>query len=361
MTTFKLSPGLLLGQSSDIDAVFLPVNIDGEHQHGEEFEPHADWNANSPAAGLHHQLLRGQRDEDKRGTSDVCVGISKEQKAFDDEDDEDGEAGPSRVLMHAIITDTPDSNDWCYRATLTSIAVIVVIVSLLVFGHRYIRNVLTWLEHVDPKVSVSVITGLFVLISFPMAWGLSLLMVTSGYLYGCLYGPLVVTFSVTIGLTISLPVMRCLCAAQLRARFYSRKVEAIINVVSGSHGMKVIALTRLTPIPFGLQNALFSLSSMSLMRYLISSVGGLVPMTLLNCYMGSTLRTMEDLMTDDSNRMTGFFIFGGQILITVVLLWFVVRKARVELKKAMDESDKSSTALPNGDCSKTVYVDHDGL
>ena len=59
-------------------------------------------------------------------------------------------------------------------------AVIVIIVSLLVFGHSYIRDLLTWLEQVDIKVSVSVIMGLFCVISFPMAWGLSLLMVTCG-------------------------------------------------------------------------------------------------------------------------------------------------------------------------------------
>ena len=55
------------------------------------------------------------------------------------------------------------------------------------------------------------------------------------------------------------------------------------------------------------------LSSMPTLKYLGSSVGGMVPMTLLNCYMGSTLHTMEDLMTDDTNRFTGFFIFGGQV------------------------------------------------
>ena len=82
--------------------------------------------------------------------------------------------------MHAIITDHPDSRDLCYRATLTSMAVIVIIVALLVFGHHYIRSVLGWLEKVDLKVSLSVIVFLFVVISFPIAWGLSLLMVTCG-------------------------------------------------------------------------------------------------------------------------------------------------------------------------------------
>ena len=63
------------------------------------------------------------------------------------------------------------------------------------------------------------------------------------------------------------------------------------------------------------------LSTMSLGKYLVASVGGLVPMTLLNCYMGSTLRTMEDLMTDETNRLTGFFIFGGQVSDLDIMVW----------------------------------------
>ena len=68
------------------------------------------------------------------------------------------------------------------------------------------------------------------------------------------------TLCVTVGLAISFPVMRSICAEKIKERFYSSKVEAMINILSGSHGMKVVALTRLTPIPFGLQNALFSVS-----------------------------------------------------------------------------------------------------
>lgn len=89
-------------------------------------------------------------------------------------------AGTSSVLMHALTTDTPDSNDRCYRATLTSIAVIIIIIVLLVFGHGYIHSVLLWLEKVGPVVSVSVLMALFVVISFPVAWGLQLLMLTAG-------------------------------------------------------------------------------------------------------------------------------------------------------------------------------------
>ncbi|RUS88329.1 hypothetical protein EGW08_003900 [Elysia chlorotica] len=306
---FKVNSDLLIGGSSEIDAVFLPVNLEQDGQHY----------SSDLLAAAHEHLLHQNHINGGKGPDQVPLlengGSSVHSEKPDDKEieiDQADAAAHSSALVNAIITDKPDSNDWCYRATLTSIAIIIIIVALLVFGHGYIRSILLWLEKVDPVMSITVLMVLFLFVCFPMAWGLSLLMVTTGYLFGYLYGPMVVTLCVSVGLSISTPLMRVLCMGYLRKRFYSRKVEAIVNVVSGPHGMKIIALTRLTPIPFGLQNALFSLSSMPLIKYLIASVGGLIPMTLLNCYMGSTLRTMQDLMNDDSNRMKGVFIFGGQ-------------------------------------------------
>ena len=52
---------------------------------------------------------------------------------------------------------------------------------------------------------------------------------------------------------------------------------------------------------------------MSQAGYLLASVLGLSPMAGLYCYMGSTLRSMEDVLTDQSNQITGYCILGGQV------------------------------------------------
>ncbi|GFO43488.1 transmembrane protein 64 [Plakobranchus ocellatus] len=328
---FKLNSEMLIGGSSDIDAVFLPVNLDPDSHYSSDLLAaahehllHQNHVGGGGGMGGSSNISNGGKSQDQvplLENGGVSTSLSHSEKDDDEREieiDQADAAAHSSALVNAIITDAPDSNDWCYRATLTSIAIIIIIVALLVFGHGYIRSILLWLEKVDPVMSITVLMVLFLFVCFPMAWGLSLLMVTTGYLFGYLYGPMVVTLCVSVGLSISTPLMRVLCMGYLRKRFYSRKVEAIVNVVSGPHGMKIIALTRLTPIPFGLQNALFSLSSMPLIKYLIASVGGLIPMTLLNCYMGSTLRTMQDLMNDDSNRMKGVFIFGGQVCVIML-------------------------------------------
>uniref|UniRef100_A0A0B6ZRU6 VTT domain-containing protein n=1 Tax=Arion vulgaris TaxID=1028688 RepID=A0A0B6ZRU6_9EUPU len=333
---------------SKIEAVNLPVTTDSCCIR--ELELGDNWDTRIQHYFQYEQqtLLLSNQDN----TDFVKSGPEKDAKKVKGEN-----IGTCRRVMQAIITGTSDSNDWCCRVTLVSAAVSLILLFFLVFGHRYIYSVLLWMEHTDPKISVLVLAALFIIICFPVAWGLSILMVTAGYLYGLMYGQLVVTVSLTIGLAMSTPIMRAMCSDYLWSLFYSRKTEVIMNVLSGPQGMRVIALTRLTPIPFGLQNALFSLSSISLTRYLISSIVGLIPMTLLNCYMGTTLRNIQDLVSDGVNSIGGYLIFGGQILITVILLWFMVRKAKVELKKAMIETDTLPTALSNGDSPEVVLVD----
>ena len=58
---------------------------------------------------------------------------------------------------------------------------------------------------------------------------------------------------------------------------------------------QLVFLSRLTPIPFGLQNSIFAISSISFAEYLQASCLGLLPCQILNTYFGSTLRSMEEV------------------------------------------------------------------
>jgi uncharacterized membrane protein YdjX (TVP38/TMEM64 family) len=60
--------------------------------------------------------------------------------------------------------------------------------------------------------------------------------------------------------------------------------------------MQVVILTRLTPIPFGIQNAAFSLVHLPMLSYMTATVIGLFPTQLLNTYFGTTLHSLEDVL-----------------------------------------------------------------
>lgn len=53
------------------------------------------------------------------------------------------------------------------------------------------------------------------------------------------------------------------------------------------------------------------ITDLSLPNYLMASSLGLLPTQLLNSYLGTTLRTMEDVIAEQS--VSGYFVFGLQV------------------------------------------------
>lgn len=55
----------------------------------------------------------------------------------------------------------------------------------------------------------------------------------------------------------------------------------------------------------------FKITDVSLPNYLVASSVGLLPTQLLNSYLGTTLRTMEDVIAEQS--ISGYFVFSLQV------------------------------------------------
>ena len=62
---------------------------------------------------------------------------------------------------------------------------------------------------------------------------------------------------------------------------------------------------------------------------------GLLPTQTLNVYMGSTLRSMEEVVTNSDNMLAGWVILIIQLIITFMVAMFIVKRARVELDKTI--------------------------
>ncbi|KAF6101423.1 transmembrane protein 64 [Phyllostomus discolor] len=75
------------------------------------------------------------------------------------------------------------------------------------------------------------------------------------------------------------------------------------------------------------------MTDLSLPNYLMASSVGLLPTQLLNSYLGTTLRTMEDVITEQT--ISGYFVFCLQIIISIGLMFYVVHRAQVELNAAI--------------------------
>lgn len=157
-------------------------------------------------------------------------------------------------------TDVKSEDVSCTRIFIYTTLVIAIICCALFVGRDYIRYVLLSLESANVAVGVLIFVALFTAVSFPMTWGYILLNVAAGYLYGVPRGVAVVMVCATCGILCAHIVIRRFLRDFVWDRISNDTMRAVLRVVESASGFKVIVLARLTPIPFGLQNALFAVS-----------------------------------------------------------------------------------------------------
>ena len=174
------------------------------------------------------------------------------------------------------------STCWCRSLVLVCVLAAVCFASLALV-RRYLQHLLLWVESLDSLLGVLLFVVGFIVVSFPCGWGYIVLNVAAGYLYGFVLGMGLMVVGVLIGTFIAHVVCKRLLTAWVTARIQSsEKLSAVIRVVEGGSGLKVVALARLTPIPFGLQNAVFSVSGVPLVHLstslflsdLVTALGG---------------------------------------------------------------------------------------
>ncbi|XP_055968550.1 transmembrane protein 64 [Sorex fumeus] len=225
------------------------------------------------------------------------------------------------------------STCWC-RSLVLACVLAALCGASLALARRSLQHLLLWVESLDSLLGVLLFVVGFIVVSFPCGWGYIVLNVAAGYLYGFVLGMGLMVVGVLIGTFVAHVVCKRLLTARVAARIQSsEQLSAVIRVVEGGSGLKVVALARLTPIPFGLQNAVFSITDLSLPNYLMASSVGLLPTQLLNSYLGTTLRTMEDVIAEQT--LSGYFVFCLQIIISIGLMFYVVHRAQVELNAAI--------------------------
>lgn len=166
------------------------------------------------------------------------------------------------IGQNAVATESPAviSSRQCFHVSGTALVLLLVGCVVVILCRGHFHSVLNWLEGLPLWQGCLVFVVLFTIVSFPMTFGYILCNVAVGYLYGFFTGLVIVSLSVASGCTIAFLVVRRCMRGIVESKLQSDHLKAVMRVVEGRKGWRVLALTRLTPIPFGLQNALFSVS-----------------------------------------------------------------------------------------------------
>ncbi|XP_032876051.1 transmembrane protein 64 isoform X2 [Amblyraja radiata] len=178
-------------------------------------------------------------------------------------------------------------NNCCLKSFLLICALTIVCFTSLALVRRYLKDLLLWVESLDSLAGALLFVVGFIAVSFPCSWGYIVLNVAAGYLYGFVLGLGLVVTGVLIGTFIAHLVCKRLLSAWVSAKVRANEqLSAVVKVVEGGSGLKVVALARLTPIPFGLQNAVFSICiSVGLMFYVVHRAHTELDAAILACQM----------------------------------------------------------------------------
>ena len=151
-----------------------------------------------------------------------------------------------------------------WRLTTCSLLGLLLCIAVILF-HGYMEEMVVLLTHTDAAVCLLLFLILFTIFSLPVVIpGYIVLNMAAGFRFGLIQGTLVVVLCVGVGSTLAFAACRPLLSTWMAAKIQNSHFQAIVQVVEGEHAFRVIAVTRLTPIPFGIQNGIFAVSILTL-------------------------------------------------------------------------------------------------
>ena len=168
----------------------------------------------------------------------------------------------------------------------------------------------------------------------------SILTLGAGVVFGVVWGSVYVLIGAIIGETFAFLLGRYLARDWIARKIQHNQTFATLDRALNQEGIKIILLTRLSPIfPFSLLNYVFGITGISLRDYFIGSIG-MIPMTITYVYLGSlagdlaTIGEATELANPELQLMIRFIGFLATLAATV----YITRIARRALNKELNHN-----------------------
>ncbi|MEH2359323.1 TVP38/TMEM64 family protein [Nostoc sp.] len=201
-----------------------------------------------------------------------------------------------------------------------------------------LANALQWIDSLGTVGAIAFI-ALYIIATVAFFPG-SILTLGAGVIFGAVWGSLYVFIGATLGATAAFLVGRYLARGWVADKIADNKKFAAIDQAVGREGLKIVLLTRLSPIfPFNLLNYAFGITGVSLKDYFIGSVG-MIPGTIMYVYIGSLAGNLAMIGTEaqPTNPTLQWAIRILGLIATVVVTVYITQIAR----KALEEEVNSN-------------------
>ncbi|ASJ76549.1 TVP38/TMEM64 family protein [Granulosicoccus antarcticus] len=169
----------------------------------------------------------------------------------------------------------------------------------------------------------------------------SALTLSAGLAYGAWGFPLVI-ISATLAACVAFLLGRYVAHERVNQWIARDARLSALNTVISLQGWRVVGLLRLSPIlPYGVQNYLFSVTSIRFVPFTLATMIGIMPATALYVYIGSLGQAVG---TSGTGGLQWVLVLGG-LLATIAVAWFVGRQAQVVLAQQVEESSVATIDL----------------
>jgi uncharacterized membrane protein YdjX (TVP38/TMEM64 family) len=196
-----------------------------------------------------------------------------------------------------------------------------------------LRDALQWIDSLGTVGAIAFI-AIYIIATIAFLPG-SILTLGAGVVFGVALGSLYVFIGATLGATAAFLVGRYLARNWVNSKIADNKKFAAIDQAVGREGLKIVLLTRLSPIfPFNLLNYAFGVTAVSLKDYFLGCVG-MIPGTIMYVYIGSLAGNLALIGTENqpTNPTLTWIIRIVGFIATVAVTIYVTKIA----KKALDE------------------------
>lgn len=173
----------------------------------------------------------------------------------------------------------------------------------------------------------------------------SILTLGAGFAYGPVAGTLLVMLASNLGATLAFLLGRTVLREWVARRIAGDARFSAVDAAVGAQGFRVVLLLRLSPLfPFNLLNYALGLTRVRLRDYVLASLPGMFPGTLLYVYLGSLVTSVSQLTSGHrpDSGVWGRVLFWGGLVATVAVTVVITRIARRALDSALRQAAPAS-------------------
>lgn len=198
-----------------------------------------------------------------------------------------------------------------------------------------LNHIIQWLESSQAYIQslgilgVFAYAGIFVVAQMFLIPG-SPIALAGGYFFGFAYGLAGLTLGTTVGAAVNFLISRYVARGYVLRKFGGNEKFRLIDEAIGRKGWKIIALLRFAPIPFGLANYCYGITSVKFVPYILATFFTVIPANAFFTWTGHSSKEGLDVLLGKGRprHPMEYVLLGVGIIAAFLALRYVAKIAQ---------------------------------